>query len=69
MSQPFNYRSVAKQVLETEVTRNLTQLDQYFNDDFCKTLRLNPYCNKGKSGCVIDVDGNPAISAAKSQQR
>lgn len=46
MSQPFNYRSVAKQVLETEVA-GLTQLDQYFNDDFCKAcdLILN---NKGK---------------------
>ncbi|CDU14576.1 arabinose-5-phosphate isomerase KdsD [Vibrio coralliirubri] len=46
MSQPFDYRSVAKQVLETEVA-GLTQLDQYFNDDFCKAcdLMLN---NKGK---------------------
>ncbi|MEZ9479943.1 arabinose-5-phosphate isomerase KdsD [Vibrio splendidus] len=46
MSQPFDYRSVAKQVLETEVA-GLTQLDQYFNDDFCKAcdLILN---NKGK---------------------
>ncbi|MFA0158996.1 arabinose-5-phosphate isomerase KdsD [Vibrio sp. 10N.261.46.A3] len=46
MSQPFDYRSVAKQVLETEVV-GLTQLDQYFNDDFCKAcdLILN---NKGK---------------------
>ncbi|CAK1809161.1 arabinose-5-phosphate isomerase KdsD [Vibrio crassostreae] len=46
MSQSFDYRSVAKQVLETEVA-GLTQLDQYFNDDFCKTcdLILN---NKGK---------------------
>ncbi|MEZ8064533.1 MULTISPECIES: arabinose-5-phosphate isomerase KdsD [Vibrio] len=46
MSQPFDYRSVAKQVLDTEVA-GLTQLDQYFNDDFCKAcdLILN---NKGK---------------------
>ncbi|MBO7914290.1 KpsF/GutQ family sugar-phosphate isomerase [Vibrio sp. G41H] len=46
MSQSFDYRSVAKQVLETEVA-GLTQLDQYFNDDFCKAcdLILN---NKGK---------------------
>ncbi|CAK1781874.1 arabinose-5-phosphate isomerase KdsD [Vibrio crassostreae] len=46
MSQSFDYRSVAKQVLETEVA-GLTQLDQYFNDDFCKTcdLILN---NRGK---------------------
>ncbi|NVN82116.1 MULTISPECIES: arabinose-5-phosphate isomerase KdsD [unclassified Vibrio] len=46
MSQPFDYRSVAKQVLETEVA-GLTQLDQYFNDDFCKAcdLILN---NRGK---------------------
>lgn len=46
MSQPFDYRSVAKQVLETEVA-GLTQLDQYFNDDFCQAcdLILN---NKGK---------------------
>lgn len=46
MSQPFDYRSVAKQVLETEVA-GLTQLDQYFNYDFCKAcdLILN---NKGK---------------------
>ncbi|CAK1893228.1 arabinose-5-phosphate isomerase KdsD [Vibrio crassostreae] len=46
MSQPFDYRSVAKHVLETEVA-GLTQLDQYFNDDFCKAcdLILN---NKGK---------------------
>ncbi|MEZ8493990.1 KpsF/GutQ family sugar-phosphate isomerase [Vibrio splendidus] len=46
MSQSFDYRSVAKQVLETEVA-GLTQLDQYFNDDFCNAcdLILN---NKGK---------------------
>ena len=46
MSQSFDYRSVAKQVLETEVA-GLIQLDQYFNDDFCKAcdLILN---NKGK---------------------
>ena len=46
MSQPFDYCSVAKQVLETEVA-GLTQLDQYFNDDFSKAcdLILN---NKGK---------------------
>ncbi|MEZ9765819.1 arabinose-5-phosphate isomerase KdsD [Vibrio splendidus] len=46
MYQSFDYRSVAKQVLETEVA-GLTQLDQYFNDDFCKAcdLILN---NKGK---------------------
>ena len=46
MSQQFDYRSVAKQVLDTEVA-GLTQLDQYFNDDFCKAcdLILN---NKGK---------------------
>ena len=46
MSQSFDYRRVAKQVLETEVA-GLTQLDQYFNDDFCKAcdLILN---NKGK---------------------
>ncbi|MEO9496022.1 MAG: KpsF/GutQ family sugar-phosphate isomerase [Vibrio splendidus] len=46
MFQSFDYRSVAKQVLETEVA-GLTQLDQYFNDEFCKAcdLILN---NKGK---------------------
>ncbi|MFA0115385.1 arabinose-5-phosphate isomerase KdsD [Vibrio sp. 10N.261.46.E11] len=46
MSQPFDYCSVAKQVLETEVA-GLTQLDQFFNDDFSKAcdLILN---NKGK---------------------
>ena len=46
MSQPFDYCSVAKQVLETEVA-GLTQLDQYFNDNFSKAcdLILN---NKGK---------------------
>ena len=46
MSQPFDYRSVAKKVLETEVA-GLTQLDQYFNDDFCRAcdLILN---NQGK---------------------
>lgn len=46
MSQSFDYRSVARQVLETEVA-GLTQLDQYFNDDFCNAcdLILN---NKGK---------------------
>ncbi|WP_299687537.1 arabinose-5-phosphate isomerase KdsD [uncultured Vibrio sp.] len=46
MSQSFDYRSVAKQVLETEVA-GLTQLDQYFNDDFCQAcdLILN---NQGK---------------------
>ncbi|MDN3700923.1 arabinose-5-phosphate isomerase KdsD [Vibrio artabrorum] len=46
MSQPFDYCSVAKQVLETEVA-GLTQLDQYFNDDFSKAcdLILN---NEGK---------------------
>ncbi|MGF1838701.1 arabinose-5-phosphate isomerase KdsD [Vibrio atlanticus] len=46
MSRPFDYCSVAKQVLETEVA-GLTQLDQYFNDDFSKAcdLILN---NKGK---------------------
>ncbi|MEZ8805669.1 arabinose-5-phosphate isomerase KdsD [Vibrio atlanticus] len=46
MSQPFDYCSVAKQVLETEVA-GLTQLGQYFNDDFSKAcdLILN---NKGK---------------------
>ncbi|WP_135384606.1 arabinose-5-phosphate isomerase KdsD [Vibrio tasmaniensis] len=46
MSQPFDYCSVAKQVLETEVA-GLTQLDQYFNNDFSKAcdLILN---NKGK---------------------
>ena len=46
MSQSFDYRSVAKQVLEIEVA-GLNQLDQYFNDDFCRAcdLILN---NKGK---------------------
>ncbi|MEZ8168697.1 arabinose-5-phosphate isomerase KdsD [Vibrio tasmaniensis 1F-187] len=46
MSQPFDYCSVAKQVLETEVA-GLTQLDQYFNDDFSKACDLILY-NKGK---------------------
>lgn len=46
MSQSFDYRSVAKQVLETEIA-GLTQLDQYFNEQFCQAceLILN---NKGK---------------------
>lgn len=46
MSQPFDYCSVAKQVLETEVA-GLTQLDQYFNDDFSKACDLI-LTNKGK---------------------
>lgn len=46
MSQSFDYRSVAKQVLEIEVA-GLNQLDQYFNEDFCRAcdLILN---NQGK---------------------
>ncbi|MBW3697472.1 arabinose-5-phosphate isomerase KdsD [Vibrio sp. T187] len=46
MSQSFDYRSVAKQVLDTEIA-GLAQLDQYFNDDFCQACDriLN---NKGK---------------------
>ncbi|MGF1712558.1 arabinose-5-phosphate isomerase KdsD [Vibrio kagoshimensis] len=46
MPKSFDYRSVAKQVLETEVA-GLTQLEQYFNDQFCQAceLILN---NKGK---------------------
>lgn len=46
MSQSFDYRSVAQQVLEIEVA-GLNQLDQYFNEDFCRAcdLILN---NKGK---------------------
>ena len=40
MSQSFDYRSVAKQVLETEVA-GLTQLDQYFNMTFAKLATLS----------------------------
>ncbi|MGF1752485.1 KpsF/GutQ family sugar-phosphate isomerase [Vibrio makurazakiensis] len=46
MSQPFDYRSVAKQVLATEIA-GLTQLDQYFNDDFVQACDLI-LGNKGK---------------------
>lgn len=46
MPQQFDYRSVAKQVLTTEVA-GLTQLEQYFNEQFCQAcdLILN---NQGK---------------------
>lgn len=46
MSQPFDYRSVAKQVLATEIA-GLAQLDQYFNDDFIQACDLI-LGNKGK---------------------
>lgn len=46
MPQQFDYRSVAKQVLTTEVA-GLIQLEQYFNEQFCQAcdLILN---NQGK---------------------
>ncbi|WP_394249421.1 arabinose-5-phosphate isomerase KdsD [Vibrio profundi] len=39
MPQQFDYRSVAKQVLTTEVA-GLTQLEQYFNEQFCQACEL-----------------------------
>jgi len=39
MPQQFDYRSVAKQVLATEVA-GLTQLEQYFNEQFCQACDL-----------------------------
>ncbi|MDE1270134.1 arabinose-5-phosphate isomerase KdsD [Vibrio aestuarianus] len=39
MSNQFDYRSVAKQVLATEVAA-LQQLEQYFNDEFCHACEM-----------------------------
>ncbi|MGY3568627.1 KpsF/GutQ family sugar-phosphate isomerase [Vibrio paucivorans] len=58
MSSTFDFRSVAKRVLDTEVAA-LVQLDQYFNQDFtkaCETILSNQgkvvVMGMGKSGHI-----------------
>lgn len=47
MSDHFDYRGVAQQVLATEIEA-LQQLDQYFNDDFCRACEMILANNSGK---------------------
>lgn len=47
MSQCFDYKSFAKQVLTIEI-KGLQQLENFFDDDFCKACEMVLHNTAGK---------------------